>query len=455
MPDTSTLALLAKYDQRLPRYTSYPTAPHFTPAVDAAAYRSWLSGLTAGAPISLYLHVPFCAALCWYCGCNTSVVNGNGPIADYAVLLQREIDLVGDLLPQRLSVGSLHWGGGTPTMLQSPDFAAILDRLRARFDIAPDAEISVEFDPRGLTRRRVGQLVGQGVNRASLGVQDFDPAVQRAINRIQPYRQTADVVSWLRAVGIGGINFDLMYGLPLQTVEGVAETADRAAELAPDRIALFGYAHVPWMKRHQNLLPQDALPDMAARFDQAAAAAERLVAHGYVQIGLDHFARPDDPLTRQMVNGRLARNFQGYTTDDSPILLGFGASSIGRLPNGYVQNAADMPSYRRQVSSGELPIARGIGFAGEDRLRAEVIARLMCDLAVDLADVAGRGGEDPALFRDDLVRLQPLVEDGLVVRDGWRIDVTERGRPLVRAVAAAFDAYLDRSEGLRRHSRAI
>jgi len=458
MPDATTRALLAKYDQRLPRYTSYPTAPHFTPAIDADVYRSWLTGLPDRSPASVYLHVPFCAALCWYCGCNTSVVNGVEPIADYAALLRREIALVAKTMAGRLSVGNIHWGGGTPTMLQDRDFAAIMARLRADFDILPDAEISVELDPRGLTRMRTRQLAREGVNRVSLGVQDFDPAVQAAINRIQPFEQTTAVVSWLRGAGLDRINFDLMYGLPLQTIEGVVGTVDRAVSLRPQRIALFGYAHVPWMKRHQKLLPLDALPDAAERFDQSEAAARRLAGHGYVPIGLDHFALPDDPLVRQQRNGRLARNFQGYTTDDSPVLLGFGASSIGRLPQGYIQNAPDLPTYRRTLSDDRLPTARGIAFKDDDRLRAQVIERLMCDFAVDLAELAAAHGWAPELFRDDLARLQPLVEDGIATHKGWVIAVTERGRPLVRAVAAAFDTYLDRSGAaadVLRHSRAV
>lgn len=457
MPDQATTDLLARYDVRLPRYTSYPTAPHFTTAVDGAVYGGWLGPLTGEAPVSLYLHVPFCQVLCWYCGCHTHAINSPKPAAEYAGLLRREIALVAETIGRRLPAASLHWGGGTPTMLADADFAAIMGDLAQAFAYTADAERAIELDPRGVDEARISGLAAQGINRASLGVQDFAPEVQQAINRIQPYEQTAAVVGWLRAAGIRRVNLDLMYGLPLQTVASVVETVDRAASLAPDRIALFGYAHVPWMKKHQKLLPEAALPGMGERFDQAEAAARRLVEHGYVPVGLDHFAKADDPMVRQLESGRLARNFQGYTTDESPVLIGLGASSIGRLPQGYAQNTPDLPSYRQAMAEGRLATARGLALTAEDRLRASVIERIMCDLAVDLAAVAAAHGTAPGHFAADLERLEPLVADGLARRDGWRIMVTERGRPLVRAVAAAFDAYLEcgAAPGALRHSRAV
>jgi oxygen-independent coproporphyrinogen-3 oxidase len=264
---------------------------------------------------------------------------------------------------------------------------------------------------------------------------------------------TRDAVAWLRGAGIRGINLDLMYGLPYQTVDSVRATADRAALLRPDRIALFGYAHVPWMKKHQRLLSEEALPGAAARFEQAEAAAARLLEHGYVRIGLDHFARPDDPMARRLAEARLHRNFQGYTTDDCPVLLGIGLSSIGTLPQGYAQNTADFTAYRARIESGRLATVRGIAMTPEDRLRREVIERLMCDLEVDLADVARRHGRRPDMFASSLPSLLELEKDGIAVRDGWRLRVTDEGRPLVRAVCAAFDAYLE--AGTARHSAAV
>jgi oxygen-independent coproporphyrinogen-3 oxidase len=447
-----TPAIAGKYDRRIPRYTSYPTAPHFGPAVDDAVYDAWLRDLAPGARVSVYLHVPFCASLCWYCGCHTTVVRGHEPVADYARLIKREIALVGAACGG-LELGAIHWGGGTPNMLSGEELARLTGALRARFPLADDAEIAAELDPRILTADKVRELAACGLGRASLGVQDFEPRVQRAINRIQSYEMTRDAVAWLRGAGIGGINIDLMYGLPYQTVESVRATVDRTAPLRPDRIALFGYAHVPWMKKHQRLLPEEALPGPAARLEQAEAAAARLREHGYVRVGLDHFARPEDKMARCLSEGRLRRNFQGYTTDDCSVLLGIGLSSIGTLPQGYVQNAADFTTYRARIESGRLATVRGVGLSAEDRLRREVIERLMCALDVDLAEVAGRHGRRPEMFAPSLPALIELEADGLAVRTGWRVRVTEKGRPLVRAVCAAFDAYLE--AGASRHSAAV
>lgn len=444
---------IEKYDRRVPRYTSYPTAPHFSPAVDEAAYRSWLAELPAGGGTSLYIHVPYCAVLCWYCGCHTGVVRGHQPIADYAKLLEKEIGLVAAALKGRLRIDHLHWGGGTPNMLLPEEIAAISLKLREHFDFSANAEISVELDPRALNAETVKAFAASGANRASLGVQDVNPEVQRAINRIQPYEMTAQTVEWLREAGFGGINFDLVYGLPHQTVAGLEETVDTVVRLRPDRVAVFGYAHVPWMRKHQKLLDESILPDMNERIRQNAAVAERLRGHGYVQIGLDHFARPEDPLARSLETGTLHRNFQGYTTDRCDTLIGLGESSISNLPQGYAQNATDITRYRERVNNGHLPIMRGIGFKGEDRLRGDVIERLMCNFAVDLEDAAGRHGATPDIFAAELGRIEILVQDGIVRRDGWRIEVTEEARSFVRAACAVFDTYLN--EQGDRHSRIV
>jgi oxygen-independent coproporphyrinogen-3 oxidase len=441
----------AKYDRALPRYTSYPTAPHFKP-VEPPTYQSWLRTIPHGTSASLYVHVPFCAALCWYCGCHTHVVRGHTAIAEYARLLEREMGLVADEAPD-LRATAVHWGGGTPSLLAGDELARLMDAAGRRFNLVSDAEISAELDPRVLSAKRVRALAAAGVNRASLGVQDFDPAVQQAINRIQPLDMTRRAIGWLREAGIGSVNFDLMYGLPRQTVAGVVASIDCALEMEPDRIALFGYAHVPWMKPHQKLLPEGELPDGAARAAQAAAAATRLVERGYVRIGLDHFARPDDALARQLASGALHRNFQGYTTDAAPVLLGFGVSAIGILPQGYVQNTTDIPRYRQSVLAGRFATVRGLPLGGENRLRRAVIERLMCDMEVDLAAVALNHGSRPDHFIPELVELDDLIADGIACRDGWTISLTEAGRPLVRAVCAIFDAYLGAGAG--RHSRAI
>jgi oxygen-independent coproporphyrinogen-3 oxidase len=438
--------LLAKYDRPVPRYTSYPTAPHFHGGVGARHYQRWLADLPREARLSLYLHVPFCHELCWYCGCHTTVARRYQPIAEYRDLLLRELDLVGATLGGRRWVGHIHFGGGTPTMLAADDLRTLGDRLHRRFEVLADAEVAVEIDPRRLERATIEALAAIGVNRASLGVQDVNPAVQRAINRWQPFAVVERAVDGLRAAGIRGINLDLMYGLPHQTTACVLRTVEAALRLAPDRVALFGYAHVPWMKRHQRLIDEAAMPDAQGRAAQLELAAARLTDAGYVAIGLDHFALPDDDLAIALREGRLHRNFQGYTTDAAPALIGLGVSAIGSLPQGYVQNAAALPDYRDALRAGRLPTVRGIEISDDDRLRRSIIERLMCDLAVDLDGAAGR-------FAAELEALAPLAADGLIQIEGRVIRVPPAARPLVRAVCAVFDCHLERATA--RHSRAV
>lgn len=451
--------LIAKYDGlRVPRYTSYPTAPHFGPQVDGRMYRGWLAALDPAAPVSLYVHIPFCHQMCWYCGCTTKIVARYQPIADYLEVLRQEIDLIAAALPGRMTVRHLHFGGGTPTLIGAADFEALIDHLRTRFDVAAGAEIAVEIDPRTLAPVMPAAMARAGVTRASLGVQDFNPEVQQAVNRIQPFALTEAAVEALRAAGIGSINLDLMYGLPHQTVEGCEASAEWALALAPERLAVFGYAHVPWMKRHQRLIDAAALPDSRQRWRQFAAISRVLTGAGYLPIGLDHFALPEDPLCRAQRSGRLRRNFQGYTTDDAPALIGLGASSIGALPAGYVQNAVPTHQWASAIREGRPAVVKGITLGAEDRLRRELIESLMCNLSVDLAAVAARHGRTTDLFDADLDRLEPLVADGLATIEGSRVTVAEAVRPMVRIVAAAFDPYLaasrTRIDGVR-HAQAI
>ncbi|MCC7274760.1 MAG: oxygen-independent coproporphyrinogen III oxidase [Alphaproteobacteria bacterium] len=429
-------------DERLPRYTSYPTAPHFGPAVTAADYGEWLAAVPAAAAASLYLHVPFCRAMCWYCGCHTTVARRDGPIADYLAALRAEIALVADRLGRRLAVRHVHLGGGTPTILAPDDFRGLIGLLRARFDVSPAAEIAVEIDPRTLTAEMVAALAAAGVTRASVGVQSFDPAVQRAVNRVQGVEQTAAAVAALRAAGVAGINVDLIYGLPHQTVASCVETLRRCAEMRPDRFSVFGYAHVPGFKKHQRRIDEAALPDAAARRAQADAIADAALAAGYVRVGLDHFALPGDALARALADGTLRRNFQGYTTDPCDTLIGLGASAIGRLPQGYVQNEVVIGDYARRVSRGEPATARGYRLTADDRLRAEAIERLMCDLQVDMAELCARHGTTPAALATALPRLRALAAEGIVRLDGSRVSMAAEARLLVRTAAAAFDAHL-------------
>ncbi len=445
--------LLAKYDRRVPRYTSYPTAPHFTPAVGATQYAAWLGDLPDDASLSLYLHVPFCAQLCYFCACHTTVVHRPEPLISYGKSLLREIDLLAVAIGRRLQVQHVHWGGGTPSALPAELMTAVMQRLRSRFTFRPDAEIAIEVDPRELPDESLAAVGAMGATRASLGVQDFDPVVQHAINRLQDYALTADCAERLRSVGVRSINLDLVYGLPHQTVAGVRRTVEQALRIGPDRAAVFGYAHVPWMKKHQALLPEDALPGTRERFAQRQAVEEVIVANGYVPVGLDHFALPDNSLARAARQARLRRNFQGYTTDDAPVLLGIGASSIGSLPQGYVQNLPSIPAWRDAVRGGTLPVARGVALTADDRLRRAVIEQIMCGHHVDLRQVAAEHGADPASLMDAAPTLQEMVRDGLVDWDGYRVTVTPKGRPLVRSVASAFDTHL--RSGVGRHSAAV
>ncbi|CAN5208522.1 oxygen-independent coproporphyrinogen III oxidase [soil metagenome] len=442
------LRLLERYDQRAPRYTSYPTALAFGPSVDARIYGDWLSALDPADPVSLYVHVPFCARLCWYCGCSTRVVRKPELIADYVQGLIDELILVEQRLPGQMRTGAVHLGGGTPNMLSRDDLVRLFAALRHVFPFRPGVEISAELDPGVLTENWVRAAAFHGLTRASLGVQDLAPHVQEAVNRIEPFEVVERAVGWLRQAGIASVNLDLMYGLPRQRQGDVIATLDRVLTLRPERIALFGYAHVPWAKSHQKLINASELAGAEERLAQSLAAAEHLTAAGYIAIGLDHFALPGDPLCE----GSLRRNFQGYTSDPYPTLIGLGASSIGRLPQGYVQNHVGELDWRAALSAGRLPVARGLLLTDEDRMRGEVIERLMCDFAVDLDAVAARHGQDRSAFAVDLQRLGDLEADAMVDVVGGAVRVSALGRPFVRVVAQVFDR---RTQDQQRFSRAI
>jgi oxygen-independent coproporphyrinogen-3 oxidase len=445
--------LIVRYEGRAPRYTSYPTAVQFTPAVDAAVYRRWLRALPPDEPVSLYIHVPFCARLCWYCGCNTRAVNRHEPVGDYVRLLLAELDLLRAALPGRLPADAVHLGGGTPNMLTPEELEAIFSGLARVFACEDGLQVAAELDPAVLTRDWVRAAAAHGLTRASLGVQNLAPEVQKAVNREESFEHLAACVGWLREAGIDSVNLDLMYGLPNQTTANTLATIEAVLTLRPERLALFGYAHVPWMKAHQKLIDEAALPAAAARLEQSEAAAARLVSEGYVRIGMDHFALPSDALARAAGEGRLHRNFQGYTADPAGTLLGLGASAIGSPPQGYVQNIAQELGWRAAVAKGELPVARGVALTAEDRFRAEIIERLMCDFRADLPAICARHGRRMADLAPDLARLAPFVADGLARRRGDLLEVMEAGRVLVRSVCAAFDAYLDPTA--TRHAKAI
>ena len=453
MPTIDHTELARKYGGSAPRYTSYPTAPHFHEGVDEATYRQWLSDTDATQRLSVYVHVPYCHQLCWYCGCNTRATKAYKPVSQYLDVLLAEIALVADAMPEKPSVHHMHWGGGTPTILSDDDFDKVMTKLRANFQFAPDAEIAVEIDPRSMTASKAARLAQSGVTRASLGVQEFSERVQTTINRLQPYSQVADCVASLRAAGIGALSFDLMFGLPNQTAEDAKVSAELTAELRPNRVSVFGYAHVPWMKSHQRLIDEEALPGNEERSRQAEVSAEVLRQAGYEQIGLDHFALPDDSLSVLANSGGLRRNFQGYTDDEADTLIGFGASAIGSFPQGYVQNIADTRRYTEAVTDGRLPIARGIETSGDDRLRRSVIERLMCDYEVDLGVISDSHGVASDVFEGERTRLKSLEADGIITLDDNVIKIQSEFRPYVRTVCAVFDAYLQ--TGKARHSRVV
>ncbi len=443
----------ARYvDERLPRYTSYPASPHFSPAIGERIYASWLGAQAPDASASLYLHVPFCRSMCWYCGCHTAITRHDSPIAEYVDILRREIDLVAGLLPQPRPVRHVHFGGGTPTVMRPEAFEGLVAALRARFEVAGDAEIAVEIDPRALSPAMITALGRAGVTRASLGVQSFDPRVQEAIRRRQGFSVTEAAVRGLREAGIGGINLDLIYGLPHQDVESCRDTVWQCLALRPDRLSVFGYAHVPGFKKHQRQIDVATLPDGEARRAQAESIAALLVAAGYRRIGLDHYALPHDPMARVHEDGRLRRNFQGYTTDPCDLLLGFGASAIGRLPQGFVQNKPGLRAYAERIARGELATARGHALTPDDGLRHDLIERVMCEGAVDVGALCRAHGREAGAFLAGLPRLPALLADGLARLEDDKLVVTDEARDLARTVAACFDAYLGTVAAL--HSRA-
>ncbi|WP_407114327.1 oxygen-independent coproporphyrinogen III oxidase [Bradyrhizobium sp. LMG 9283] len=437
----------------LPRYTSYPTTPHFSSDIGEADYRQWLGSLPAEEPISIYLHVPFCRSMCWYCGCHTSVTKRDDPIAVYAAGLRTEAHLVAEAIGKRLPISRIHFGGGTPTIMTPETFADLVGALRYSYFVVPGAEIAVEIDPRTLTDAMAEALGYGGVTRASLGVQSFDPMVQRAINRIQSFAQTGASVDQLRRAGIGQINFDLLYGLPHQMVSSCLDTVAKCIELRPDRFSVFGYAHVPSFKKHQRKIDEAALPDSVARHLQSETIAEALVEAGYVRVGFDHFALPDDNLAAAKRDSQLRRNFQGYTDDCAETLIGLGASAIGRMPQGHVQNAIGTRDYLKQIAEGQLATVKGYEFTEDDRFRADLIERVMCDMAVDLSKVARSHGRDPRTAIVDERRLAKLLLDGAVTMDGDRLRVQDGAEFLVRSVASAFDAHLAGQKAT--HSRAV
>ncbi|MEO1281457.1 MAG: oxygen-independent coproporphyrinogen III oxidase [Pseudomonadota bacterium] len=431
--------LIAKYSTPVPRYTSYPTAPNFSKGVNGDIFSYWLNKLPEMAALSLYTHVPFCHELCWYCGCNTKATRKYTPVGDYVTNVLREIEKVAGAVPNSALVHHLHWGGGSPNILSARDIYRLSNALRRGFSFSKAAEFAIEVDPRWHTPCQTLAFLSAGVTRVSVGVQDFDERVQAAINRKQSFEQTKSVIDGFRNGGVQSINIDLVYGLPNQTRATVKKTIEKVIELQPDRIALFGYAHLPQRLPQQRLIKTNELPNSVERFAQAKRLAYRLTEVGYVRVGLDHFARVDDPM---VVDGA-RRNFQGYTNDAADALIGLGASAISQLPQGFAQNATAAADYARRIQDSGLATVRGHEMNMDDHMRAFVIEKLMCDLEFSSRSIVQRFGDAAIPLVQAAKNVMDSDVDGLVnpTLDGFK--VTDKGRPFVRWLAAWFDAYLD------------
>lgn len=450
MTQIDRLRTLGLFDARVPRYTSYPTAPVFSPAVAADAQIKALAALPPDVPVSVYLHIPFCERLCWFCACRTQGVSTLNPVEAYIGTLEQELALLRDVLPKGLRMGRMHWGGGTPTILPPHLIHRLAQAVKAVIPPTDDWEFSVEIDPTLVNRDKIAALATEGMNRASIGIQDFDPEVQAAIGREQPFDVTQTCVADLRAAGITSLNADLVYGLPHQDAARISDTLDKVLGLAPDRIALFGYAHVPWVAKRQKLIAEDTLPDDMARYGLAELASDTLRHAGYSAIGIDHFARRGDELDVAARTGRLRRNFQGYTADTCPTLIGLGASSISRLPMGYVQNAAATPAYIKQIEAGKLAGVRGHIMTQDDLLRARAIDMLMCDFRIDRA-VLRREFPDTAPVLDETFASVAERFRDLVTLGHDALTIHPDGQALTRIIASTFDTYVP--DGMR-YSRA-
>lgn len=457
----STADLLRQYDRPGPRYTSYPTAVEFTDRFDEAAYRGRLEAAASDpdAPISLYVHVPFCEERCTYCGCMTIITKKRDVAAQYLDYLEHEIAMLARQLGGRRRVVQHHWGGGTPTYLTADQLERLYDTIARHFELDADAETAIEIDPRVTTREQLSLLRSLGFNRLSMGVQDFTPEVQQAIGRHQPEALTRDVYEFARAIGFTSINVDLIYGLPLQTLATFTRTLDSVASMRPDRVAVYSYAHVPWLRPHQSRIDQTQLPDRDLKFDLMGAAVGTFKTAGYDTIGMDHFALPGDALAAAARERRLHRNFMGYTTRRAGDMLGVGVSAIGDLRGALAQNVKKLPSYYGAIGNGLFPIERGYILTRDDVIRRHVISELMCNLFVDRHEVASRFGIDfDTYFAAEIEALTAAggpADDGFLRIDNDALEVLDEGRLFVRNICMQFDSYLPAHHGRRVFSRTI
>jgi len=453
---TALTTLLEKYSKPGPRYTSYPTAPYFHTEFTEADWRAELAASqNPDRGLSLYFHIPFCDTLCYYCGCNMVATGDYSKAYQYLDYLDKEMAQMSALVDPSRQVRQLHFGGGTPTFLRPQDIRRLMGMIRSHFTIADNAEMGCEVDPRELTREHLAALRETGFNRLSIGVQDLEDRVQKAVNRVQPEGLIKEVYGWARELGFSSINMDLIVGLPHQTVESFARTLDKVAVWSPDRLAVFSYAHVPWMKKHQKLIQEKDLPDFNTRLELQQLINDKLATAGYVNIGLDHFAKPGDEIVKAQNSKTLWRNFQGYTTHKDCDIYAFGASSISQTPDTYVQNEKNVKQYQELVAGGHLPVERGLRLNRDDQIRRDAITKVMCDLELDKAAFSADWGIDfDAYFADALKDLEPLAADGLVQVDSKYVAVSELGRLFLRNIAMCFDGYLkQQGEDAPRYSR--
>lgn len=444
---------ILKYNNLAPRYTSYPTAPHFNNEITSDVYKSWLKTIADNENISLYFHIPFCEKLCHYCGCHTKIVNYEDPIINYVEHLIMELELLSQTLTKKHNVIHIHFGGGTPTILKPVLFDKLIAKLKQLFTISAEVEFAIEVDPRTVDEAKVKSYAANGVNRISFGIQDFNLEVQEAINRVQPYELVANVTELFRKHGISNINFDLIYGLPKQTEKIILENLEQSLTLNPSRIAFFGYAHVPWMKKNMQHIKDEDLPDNLARLNMFTLAHNYLTSHGYHSVGLDHFVKNDDSMNSALNNKILKRNFQGYSSDKAEILIGLGVSSISFLANGYAQNNPLISKYMEAVKQGNFPIIKGIELSIDDKIRKKIIDNIMCYMEVDLAQITQGTNFTASDFAPEIQRLIPLIEDGLVKLDNNKITINQSARQITRVVSSVFDQYF--TGGLNKHSKII
>ncbi|MDJ0823256.1 MAG: oxygen-independent coproporphyrinogen III oxidase [Paracoccaceae bacterium] len=434
------LAKLGLFDAKVPRYTSYPTAPHFSDSVGSEHFMSWIEAIPEGGDISLYLHVPFCRRLCWFCACRTQGTATAAPVEAYVEVLKAELALLRKHLPNGVKLSRLHWGGGTPTLLTPDMMRGLIAAVSEVAEFAEGAEFSVEIDPNEIDGERLDVLAAGGMNRASIGVQDFDSEIQETIGRRQGYEITRKAVDMIRERGVKSLNADILFGLPHQSRARITETVQKLLSFAPDRVALYGYAHVPWMAKRQQMIPSDALPTPQERLDLFDTARRLFMWDGYAEIGIDHFATPEDGLAVAQKAGKLRRNFQGYTDDTSDVLVGLGASSISKFPQGFAQNASATSKYTAAVRDGRFAVARGHAFKGDDVLRSRLIEALMCDFRIDRAEIL-KDYDVTEEALDGMFRTAAGDFDGLlqVTEDG--LFIPPEARPLTRMIARSFDAY--------------